>query len=206
MKFKTIFILSAMSVDLASCGQEKSTTENPDNPTSVEGRSSTEEYLPQMRAAAVRLGGDLKQRLVSTIQDQGHIVAIGVCAEEAPQISRSISAQTGLRVRRTALRTRNPENAPDQWETEQLERFSQKIAGGADPATLEAWTIISRDGEKQVRWMKPIITGAPCLACHGEAVAPELRAAIDERYPGDMATGFGLGDLRGAFTVARPLD
>jgi hypothetical protein len=31
------------------------------------------------------------------------------------------------------------------------------------------------------------------------------RAAIDERYPDDMARGYSLGDVRGAFSLSKPL-
>ena len=60
------------------------------------------------------------------------------------------------------------------------------------------------DGE--VRVMKPIVTGAPCLACHGTQVEPQLARLIRERYPDDQATGFREGELRGAFTLRRPVD
>jgi hypothetical protein len=43
-----------------------------------------------------------------------------------------------------------------------------------------------------------------CLTCHGESLAPELAAAIARDYPGDAATGFKSGELRGAFRVVWP--
>ncbi|MEZ5896626.1 MAG: DUF3365 domain-containing protein [Parvularculaceae bacterium] len=203
---KAIVVFLLATACLTSCGNEESLADKTENTRDNKDRPVTDEYLAPLRDAAAQLGSELKQRLVTTIQDQGHVAAIEVCAEEAPQIAQAIATQTGLTVGRTALRNRNPENAPDQWESDQLENFMQQIADGADPSALEAWTIISRDGDKQLRWMKPIMVEAPCLACHGEAIAPDLRAAIDQRYPGDTATGFAPGDVRGAFTVARRLD
>ena len=52
--------------------------------------------------------------------------------------------------------------------------------------------------------MRAIPTEALCLTCHGETLAPELAAAIAREYPNDQATGFKLGELRGAFRVVWP--
>jgi hypothetical protein len=54
--------------------------------------------------------------------------------------------------------------------------------------------------------MKAIPTGAVCLACHGETIAPPIAAKINELYPQDQATGFREGDLRGAFVVTKTLE
>jgi len=52
--------------------------------------------------------------------------------------------------------------------------------------------------------MRSIATEPGCLACHGSEVAEPVRAAIAERYPDDHATGFAVGDLRGALWVEVP--
>ena len=48
----------------------------------------------------------------------------------------------------------------------------------------------------------------PCAACHGTNIAPEVKAAIDQAYPEDLAIGFKPGELRGAFLVgsSTPMD
>jgi hypothetical protein len=51
--------------------------------------------------------------------------------------------------------------------------------------------------------MKAIPVGQVCLTCHGSDIAPELRTEINTYYPEDMATGFELGELRGAFTITK---
>ena len=53
--------------------------------------------------------------------------------------------------------------------------------------------------------MKAIPTGELCLLCHGETIDPDIAAAIDKAYPEDQARGFSLGDIRGAFTLSKPL-
>ena len=52
--------------------------------------------------------------------------------------------------------------------------------------------------------MRGIATEPLCVACHGTEVAPEVRATILAHYPDDGATGFSLGDLRGALWVEVP--
>ena len=53
--------------------------------------------------------------------------------------------------------------------------------------------------------MKAIPTADLCLACHGESINPDIAAAIDEAYPEDQARGFKSGDIRGAFSLSKPL-
>ena len=84
-------------------------------------------------------------------------------------------------------------------------------AWGGDEKTLEHFEIAQRDitrqdGKPVFRYMKAILTVKPCLICHGQAVDAELRAHLAELYPSDKATGFALGDIRGAFTLVRPLE
>ncbi len=46
----------------------------------------------------------------------------------------------------------------------------------------------------------------PCTVCHGTQLAPAVQEALAARYPSDQATGYGVGELRGAFTLRKPLD
>ena len=55
----------------------------------------------------------------------------------------------------------------------------------------------------EYRYMKAIAIpeGAPCLACHGEAIDAAVATRLRELYPSDKATGYKQGELRGAFTI-----
>jgi len=55
------------------------------------------------------------------------------------------------------------------------------------------------------RYLKALPVGAPCLNCHGEAIKPEVAAALREHYPADRATGYREGQIRGAVSIKRPL-
>ena len=161
-----------------------------------------EAQLAKARAAVKDLGEGLKSELMAAIKAGGPVSAIAVCKTVAPALAEQSSRDHGLEMGRTALRVRNPANAPDQWERKVLENFVAKIAAGADPATLEHVGTASQGDETVFRYMKAIPTAAePCLTCHGSNLDPALKAEIARLYPDDQATGFKAGELRGAFTV-----
>ncbi|MEZ5577980.1 MAG: DUF3365 domain-containing protein [Candidatus Competibacteraceae bacterium] len=109
-------------------------------------------------------------------------------------------------VGRTSLKARNPGNAPDNWELAVLKQFEAREAQGEPADKLEFFAVIEDDqGQKTFRYMKAIPTGALCLACHGDKLDPEVDAKLKALYPNDTARGFKEGDLRGAFTIAKPL-
>jgi hypothetical protein len=162
--------------------------------------------LSAARAAIKDLGETLKQQLAAAIKAGGPVSALGVCRTIAPAIAEEKSGAYGLEVGRTALKVRNPANAPDAFERKVLEEFVRRIGSGADPASLEHAETVTEGGETVFRYMKAIPTAAePCLACHGSNVQPEVKTEILRLYPDDKATGFKAGDLRGAFTVSQKL-
>jgi hypothetical protein len=162
--------------------------------------------IGQARAAVKELGEGLKIELMAALKAGGPMAAIGVCQTIAPSLAEQAGAARGLEVGRTALRLRNPANAPDAWERGVLEDFAAKIRAGTDPDKLEhAEVLTDATGAATFRYMKAIpMRAEPCLVCHG-APEPALKAEITRLYPQDEATGFKPGDLRGAFTVTAPL-
>lgn len=157
-------------------------------------------WVPESRQAAQALGGALIAELSSALA-VSPVEAISVCSTRAPSIATEQSARFGATVGRTALRIRNPANAPAAWQREVLQQFARQLEAGADPATLEFAAEVNVGQVTERRFMKPIMTAPLCLTCHGDAVAPGLAQAIAERYPEDQATGFRAGELRGAFYV-----
>ena len=157
------------------------------------------------RAAIKELASRLKGELVQAIKAGGPESAISVCKVAAPSIASDISEKNGWRVGRTALRLRNPGNAPDEWERRVLERFSERLEQGADPEKLEHFEVVEENGASNFRYMKAIPLAKPCLTCHGPAVEPAHYEEIKKLYPNDQAVGFELGSLRGAFSVSQPM-
>ena len=164
----------------------------------------TPAWIDQGRSLSQQLGSELKAELGRAMAEGGPVAAIGVCRERAPAIAARLSAESDARVGRTALRVRNPANAPDEFEHAVLGQFAAELASGKFADPLEAAFEINRGGQVERRYMRAIPTEAICVTCHGGHLAPEVAAAIASRYPDDQATGFEPGQLRGAFSVVWP--
>jgi len=155
------------------------------------------------KAAIQALATALQSELKSAIQDGGPVSAIEVCNTRAMPITQRVSDEQGLNVSRVSLKNRNPANAPNAWETAVLEDFERQKAAGKDVGSLVWSDTVAVDGGQEFRFMKAIPTGDVCLLCHGEQLAPGVGQALVERYPADKATGFAMGDIRGAFVVTQ---
>jgi len=149
----------------------------------LKSRALTAEYATQLQAA-----------LLETISTSGPVAAIDVCKDRAPAIQSELARLSGANIRRTSLKFRNPGNAPDDWETVALETF----------ASSNQKEILETTAFGATRYMKAIPTGAVCLACHGEQLAPAIEQALDTAYPHDRARGYSLGEIRGAFSITWP--
>lgn len=152
--------------------------------------------VQQARQQAKAFAMDLKDTLMKGMKADGPEVAIRLCNEEAPEIAAHHS-KAGWDIGRTSLKIRNPDNAPDEWETKMLLDFAERQQAGEDLSTMEASL---QDGDT-FRYMKAIPVGGPCVICHGETLAEPVQEELARLYPDDKATGFALGDLRGAFTL-----
>lgn len=161
-------------------------------------------WIEQSRRIAEQLGAELKSELGRAMSAGGPVAAVGVCRLRAPEIAARLSAQSGAAVGRTALRVRNPANAPDDLQRAVLERFADELASGGVPGPLEATLEIHRGGQVERRYLRAIPMDGLCVACHGPVLAPDLAALIAREYPSDAATGFEPGQLRGAFVVTWP--
>ena len=160
--------------------------------------ASADTQAGQAAAAAKMLGGRLKARLVETMQAEGPVAAIEVCNVEAPVIAADVGTALGLDVGRTSLQVRNVMNRPEPRERKVLVRWAEAVAAGTPVGELAPHV---EGADDSFLWMKPIGVEGPCLVCHGETISEPVATAIAARYPSDRATGYRLGDLRGAFVV-----
>lgn len=166
---------------------------------------SLEQRKAQSMGEIKEFFGKLKGELGAAMKSGGPLNAIDVCHKAAPSIAQDMSNRTGWDVARTSLKTRNSGNAPDAWESAVLKDFEQRKAKGEDVETMSYWEVVSENGNDYYRFMKAIPTGDVCLKCHGADIDPKVAAKLDELYPNDMARGFKLGDIRGAFTIKQPM-
>ena len=175
------------------------------SPASAQDKADPEmQSFKKEAAGAIKgLAQNLKKELKAAMKSGGPVEAIKVCNTVVPSIAAAQSQEHGLNVRRTALKLRNPDNAPDDFERKVLEKFVADIAAGKDPKTLAYAEAVKTADGTELRFMKAVPTGEVCLKCHGGNVAPEVKAAIDKLYPEDQAIGFKAGELRGAFSVSK---
>jgi len=215
MMYRMLPILS-FTILIAACGPEQSNPAvSPESDKAAQDTPATLQLDPAAKIAgeeAVRakaaigaFASALKAELKNAMQQGGPVNAIGVCNATAMPITGKVSLEQGLRLSRVSLKNRNPANMPKEWQKEVLESFENRKAAGDDPATM-AWSEVAAiDGQQQFRFMKAIPTGALCLQCHGSNISPEVSARLAKLYPGDKATGYAEGEIRGAFVVTRNL-
>lgn len=163
-------------------------------------------WVQAARASATAVPPKLLATLSDAIQTSGPAQAIDVCKEAAPKMAQAASAQSGWQIKRVSLGNRNPKAVPDAWERQALEDFDRSQKAGVAPAKLERWEVVTENGQAVRRYMRALPTQALCIQCHG---APEqLGAGVSQRlqqlYPQDHATGYSVGQIRGAMTLRQP--
>lgn len=158
------------------------------------------------RALADQLMSELQAELKQSMQQGGPVAAIEVCRTRAPQIASRLSASAGADVGRTAMRVRNPANAPDDLERAVMQSFAAVLGNASPPSSVLPEAVIEFRSAQGIerRYLRAIPMQPVCLTCHGATLPPEVAAAIARDYPQDAATGFESGQLRGAVTVRWP--
>ncbi len=109
--------------------------------------------------------------------------------------TKKFSQRTKARLKQTALDFRNPNNAPDAFETRVLKLFADSNYPRAGERVL---TEVTEDG-KAVRLMLPLFHKKECLVCHGTP-----KGDID--ISGFRKEGHAEGESAGAISVTIPLD
>ena len=168
--------------------------------------ASEEQMILESKQSIKQYATQLKAKLQEGMKAGGPANAIQVCNTAAEEISRQVSAKQGWKITRTSLKVRNSNNKPDVWETKVLHDFEQRMKQGEAIEKLEFSEIIRKDSQPVFRYMKAIPTQGICLSCHGDKLSPDVTEKLRELYPEDQATGFKMGDIRGAFSITRHTD
>ncbi len=152
--------------------------------------------LEKAKAAASKLGGATRARLTETMTQGGFKQGVEVCSAEAQDIARKVREETGARVGRSSNRLRKPKDAPPPWVADWLKTQGERKAQGVSALTQ----VVDTPQGRVARFIKPIEIEALCLGCHGDpaSIQNEVKAILAEKYPADQASGYSLGDLRGA--------
>lgn len=149
-----------------------------------------------------QFGGTLKPQLKKALSEGGVKHAIEVCSLQAPAIAKELSLTTHWQVKRVSLKARNTQSAvPDTWERSTLDSFKQRQQNGEKAQTIAKAEIV----DNEFRFMKAQGVEPLCLTCHGTKLSEEAKAALAQYYPEDKATGYALGEIRGAFSLIKQL-
>ena len=147
------------------------------------------------------LGKELKGNLVKYLkQDPSGLQAAYFCSKSAEDLTKKVNAEfpEGVRVRRTALHYRNPENKPDAIDTEVMKKMEAALKEGS---FKKKPVVVDVEGVRRI--YVPLIAQKACLKCHGPVaeIDPKVHELIEKRYPDDKAVGFHEGDLRGVIVA-----
>ncbi|MFW2374380.1 MAG: Tll0287-like domain-containing protein [Gammaproteobacteria bacterium] len=171
--------------------------------------ASADNHLKERASKSKEVAQDfmkqLKAELGKAMKSGGPVAAISVCNHQAPLIAKNLSDKYGWKIARTSLQVRNPENSADDWEADVLQKFENRKAMGEAVKPMAYYAVVENNNQQNFRFMKAIPTAEVCLKCHGQNIAPEVKARLDELYPTDKARGYKLGDIRGAFTISQPM-
>lgn len=171
--------------------------------TAIAEEFDKDKAVSEVKAITKQFATSLKSELVAAMQSGGPSNALNVCNIEAMPITTKVSDENSALVSRVSLKNRNPGNVPNDWQRKVLEDFDKRAADGESIEQMGAVNIIEHDGKKQIRFMKALPTGGACLACHGEQLSPDVKTKLSELYPDDKATGYQLGQVRGAIVVIK---
>jgi hypothetical protein len=158
------------------------------------------------RQAALMLDVRFRTEILDRLEREDASAIYMAYRELAAEFVREASAKSHLDIRRVGLRVRNPANAADDWEAEQLEKFNFLVNAGYDISVLEASAIVTENKQKWFRWIKPMPVGETCMVCHGDDIPADILKQLKQDYPDDNATGYQPSEMRGAYSVRRKLD
>jgi hypothetical protein len=164
---------------------------------------ANEDVKQTAKKSMMMLGSSLKSELMSKFkQDPSGIAAIKYCSDEAQEMTQKVNEklEDGVSVRRTALKYRNDVNKPSAQDTKVMKQFKKDMEVEKKSAKT-MMKIVETDDKIYV--YKAIAVAPPCLKCHADAskISKNILNEINKKFPHDKATGFKLGDFRGAMVV-----
>ncbi len=194
---KKIFLLSVISFFVfTSCSKEEKVD-----------KKTLEDYHQEFKKYAADYLFGLKAVLKRNLKSGGPIQGVTVCADTASDLTKMFSDAIELDVRRVSFKNRNPENIPDEVESEILHKYENLLKKNKLTSDVETFGKYKLDGKEILRYMKPIIVEKKCLKCHGnmKTIPQNVRSFLKKKYPKDKAVNYKVGDLRGAISITKEL-
>ena len=168
---------------------------------------------PEMELSVVEIGSasasallkQLKSHLLEALEGDDLVAALEFCSLEAMSLTEEVEKDlpAGVKIKRTSLKFRNHENAPDSIDHDVLDIFTQALVESGE---LPGHIVQYVESDKEYRYYQPLLVGKLCLNCHGhqDQMDWEILASLKDNYPQDLATGYQEGDFRGLVRVSIP--
>lgn len=157
------------------------------------------------KAIAAETFGLLSTNLQTAIQSGGISNALPFCSLAASPLTAGMGEKHGVTLKRVTHKARNPAGKASEAELAVLKSFTSALTATTNPPPPFATNLVAG----QATFFAPIvIANELCLKCHGEPgkdISAVHLAVIKQHYPQDEATGFQLGQLRGAWRIDFPL-
>ena len=204
MKFKTLspclFATLLITATMFTAGCGNSTKPPTDDKAELKTETDNAKQITQVFVET------LKGELQSAMKAGGPVNALTVCNIKALPVTATVASEQGVQLSRVSLKNRNPKNVPNDWQKIVLTDFDTRAANGEDVKIMAYSKIVTESGKREFRFMKALPTGGICLTCHGGDLPVDVSAKLTELYPQDKATGYNIGQVRGAIVIVKELD
>jgi hypothetical protein len=139
------------------------------------------------------------KEVMNALNEGGVEHAVGFCHLRAGSLTDSLEKSNQVRISRISDKFRNPSNQPGELDLTVLKAYQEQLAVGQ-----ELQPHLEVTGREIIFYSPILILNPVCLNCHGKAgstLSTENAEFIKSIYPGDQATDYILGDLRGAWKI-----
>lgn len=147
---------------------------------------------------ALATKAELSNKLIGTIQKKGTLEALEFCNVKAVPLTDSMSTVYNANIKRVSDKPRNINNKANKSELEFIKSFKTTISNKEEPQPIVI------ESQNMVNFYYPIITNDLCLKCHGKPdkeIQSNTLQTIKKLYPDDKAIGYGIGEVRGIWSI-----
>lgn len=179
-------------LSLASCNPKQQHND------SVKNEIDTLAFMKRGDSIATAVQEVLLRNVMQVTKTGGPVYAVAFCNERAIPLTDSLSKEYNCQIQRISDKYRNPANKPTEYDEAVL--LKMRSSNPIKPFLVS-------ENDKSI-YYKPIKIAMPaCLNCHGiegKEIAMKTLAAIRQKYPDDIATGYKEGDFRGMWKITFP--
>lgn len=188
---KYFFITACCIFLLSNCFD---TTTN--QQTEIEPTPDT--YIEQGQKIAMATFTTLSSNLQKAMNEGGVLNAVEYCNIAASPLVDSLEQVHNVKIKRTSLKVRNPNNQPTKQERQQLQNYQKEFDAGKE-LTPQIHKLAPT-----TTFYAPIHVMPLCQKCHGKLGGQLIQKdyeLIQSLYPSDRAINYKSGDLRGMWSI-----